>query len=189
MTLLFCSHFFLLWLLHASRVTSNSRQSRLSMAQQILDISSGMWSIETTSALHFLCIHTLPALEEDQSPLLGESSTGSFLSHSPPRHSWFLKAFWNLSYFQPLLALTCNTNWWSQPCAMSSNPQWFCSIKSILSSQQRLVLPVLLQRKCKLFLSIFIETATTWMGHRWSTWMTIIGFPITPQPPSHKTSH
>lgn len=52
-----------------------------------------------------------------------------------------------------LLPLTWNTHWCSQPSTVSSNPQWFCSTKSILLSRQGLVLPVLLPTKCKLFLS------------------------------------
>lgn len=125
---------------------------------RLLDISPGTWSIETT-ALHFFCIHSLPAVE-DQNPLFGKSAMGTSPTCSPLTPSWF----WNLSF--PTSFSTDLKYQLMIPTVHIFKSPVFCSMKSILLSQQGLVLPVFLQSQCKLFLSVsIIETATTWMEH------------------------
>lgn len=112
----------------------NSRQSKLSMTQQIAGRHIGHGP---NSQLMF---HTSPASvafllqRRGQSPWASKSvgSTGTSPTYSLLWPSWFflLQASWNLSWcHQLLLPQTWNTRWCSQPCTVSSNPQWFCSKK------------------------------------------------------------
>lgn len=147
---------------------------------RLLDISSGIWSIKTL----LLCI----SLEEDQSPLVGKSTYRDF-SHLQPSQTHLIPK----CLLKSLMIFPASYPW---PEIPTDDPN--CTQSLQIPSDFALQNPSFCHCKIWFYLyffkanvscsfQFFIGRATVWVCHGWSTCMTIIGFPVTPQLPSHQT--
>lgn len=155
--LLLCSHVFLFWLCHiwlplASKVHSNGRQSRSSMAQQTAGHSTGHGP--NRYLLFCICPASVAFLlhRRVQSPQGGKCGVAQGLSNLQTPWTQLIP----LGLLKPAVSFSASLiTDLKQPLMFPTlyNVFKFLATKSILLSQQGPVLPVYLRTKYKLFLS------------------------------------